>query len=395
MSGQKAKTNPDQLKDKSELIRLLEEVFQSLDENKDKVLQADELDWAVLDDTLDSEHAQIVAMLKANYEEIKALHKEGWFTKHNGITMADMLVFEEMLIAEKSELDEKRAKLLEMAESIRRRTRAAAHVEDHLFRHEQNPLLSIKPDAVRQGLVGDCYFLASLASVAASNPETIRRIIKENDDRTFTVTFPGDRENPVTVDAPTLVEKALYAQASGYGIWPCVLEKAYGEFLARNSRHRKIVSAENADGGGYAFEVLDILTGQFGQFDYVPYLKDEELCLKLTASFRERRAVCAGTYPEQTRFMGDSGIAAQHAFSVIEWHRENEHITLRNPWGSNSELQFETIRAHPDSGIFILSLPQFRLYFRGIYYEIWTPETGYIDSSPQPEGDNVRFTDRK
>ena len=48
-----------------------------------------------------------------------------------------------------------------------------------LYLHPENPKQDVNPEAVGQGLIGDCYFLASLASVASSNPELIVKMITD------------------------------------------------------------------------------------------------------------------------------------------------------------------------------------------------------------------------
>jgi hypothetical protein len=45
----------------------------------------------------------------------------------------------------------------------------------------------IRPEGVRQGTLGSCYFHAVAASLAHSNPRLIETMIKTNLDGTFTV----------------------------------------------------------------------------------------------------------------------------------------------------------------------------------------------------------------
>jgi len=49
----------------------------------------------------------------------------------------------------------------------------------------------IDPNDVRQGQLGDCYFLATLASIAQQDPERIRNMVEANSDGTYTVWFPS------------------------------------------------------------------------------------------------------------------------------------------------------------------------------------------------------------
>lgn len=46
---------------------------------------------------------------------------------------------------------------------------------------------SVSPQDIKQGAIGDCYVIASLATIAAKNPEAIHQMIKDNGDGTVTV----------------------------------------------------------------------------------------------------------------------------------------------------------------------------------------------------------------
>lgn len=74
---------------------------------------------------------------------------------------------------------------------------------------------SITPDAIDQRTVGDCWFLSSVGAMASTpeGKESIKNMIEDNGDGTYTVTFPDD---PVTVDEPTQAELA-HGAAHGSG----------------------------------------------------------------------------------------------------------------------------------------------------------------------------------
>jgi type VI secretion system secreted protein VgrG len=55
------------------------------------------------------------------------------------------------------------------------------------------------PDDIKQGMVGDCYLLASLGAVAHVHPGKIDKMMKDNGDGTVTTTFENGKV-PVTVD---------------------------------------------------------------------------------------------------------------------------------------------------------------------------------------------------
>ncbi len=87
---------------------------------------------------------------------------------------------------------------------------------------------------VVQGQVGDCYFVAALASIAMHNPELLENMITDNGNGTYTVSFGGDLGN-VTVDDDFAVNSSgnsVYAQTgsgSGTKLWVAIIEKAFAQ----------------------------------------------------------------------------------------------------------------------------------------------------------------------
>lgn len=382
--------------DARDLIELLERVFRALDIDHDKVVQQKELDRAVLDDHISVQDAQAVAVMKGNFAKLRALHKEGWFARKNGITLGDLLVFEQLLSVEEDHEDStEHEKVVELAWRILDRVQYVARSKRVLYADSEQPLRNITPEAIRQGLVGDCYFLAAVASVASTNPEIIRRIIHHNEDGTFIVTFPGAPNEPINVSPPTLVELALYAQATEYGTWPAVLEKAYGQYLSRHGGAQNRIYAENTDAAEQVYEALDLMTGQTGHWEYLPEVDDDSLCQMLTEAFRERRAVAAASYDSDDEDTPDAGIPTAHAYSIIAWDLGQRKITLRNPWGPSRDSEPERSDGVPldgrADGVFTMNLDRFRRNFVAVYYEDWTPDDRYIDGGKQRPGAIVRF----
>lgn len=112
-----------------------------------------------------------------------------------------------------------------------------------------------RPDIsdVRQGHIGDCYFIAALIALVNSpgGAERIRRMIEQNPDGTFTVHF-ADGDVIVDGDLAEVAGTTAYAGADGeVGYWAAILEKAYAQ---REGSYDAIV-------GGNAG---DILHDQFG-----------------------------------------------------------------------------------------------------------------------------------
>lgn len=96
---------------------------------------------------------------------------------------------------------------------------------------------SVEPTYIRQGLVYDCNFLATVASFVnlPGAREKLMRMIQPQSDGGYVVTFPGAVAAPVKISALSPDELAYYASAQSNdgksaGLWLPVLEKAYGEY---------------------------------------------------------------------------------------------------------------------------------------------------------------------
>ncbi len=194
-----------------------------------------------------------------------------------------------------------------------------------LYGNKANPLASIRLEAVNQGHIGDCYFLAAVADLAASHPEKIYQMIKTNKDNTYTVTFPN--QEPVTVAAPTVQELGLFENGGAYGVWPAVLEKAYGQWK-RNADS----PAEGGDGGDYLSAGISILTGK--RTDSIAMNnnskdKQAEVDEVLKTKLKSGDVISCGTGSGE-----QDGLPETHAYSVIGYDPTTKTVTVRNPWGA-------------------------------------------------------------
>lgn len=116
-----------------------------------------------------------------------------------------------------------------------------------LFPHEPTP------DDIMQGNVGDCYFIAALASVAANNPQMIRDMMKDNGDGTVTVRLYDEKKNGklepiyVNVEKSTPVYKLGMTNGSevrssigAHGsLWVQMLEKAFAAANIHRSNKKR------------------------------------------------------------------------------------------------------------------------------------------------------------
>jgi hypothetical protein len=218
-------------------------------------LSSADVDKALKNPNLSAEDKDALQLIQKNYQKI------GSWTEWNGVTAKD---FADYSTASWNGSDQ--AKLVNEVGTDIQRTAAEAQTAGRCtdLYATKDPLQSINPDAIRQGRIGDCYFEASLAAVAKSNPELIKNSIKDNHDGTYTVTFPGDPNAKITVSAPTEAEIGLYNSSGKNGIWASVMEKAFGQYKGDHKHFWESNNGtpeSNADGGGYAPDVLKLLTG--------------------------------------------------------------------------------------------------------------------------------------
>jgi hypothetical protein len=233
----------------------------------------------------------------------------------------------------------------------------------HLFVKDPNDAHEVDINDIDQGQIGDCFILASIGAVARHNPEMIKRMIRDNHDGTYTVTFKqGDTFAYVTVNdkfpgGPESGQHADPGDATRYGkkeIWPLVLEKAYAEYWAGG--YAKIAN------GGSPSQVLDALVGGRStrirpgidnnfeaikqDFDagrpYVFSTPDYLTSVSITPlPGGETHTFDPATY----------GLVADHAYTLNKMYRDasgKQWVELYNPWGTNhpKPIPFDEIQSY-------------------------------------------------
>lgn len=183
----------------------------------------------------------------------------------------------------------------------------------------------VSPVDVGQGNLGDCFFLSSLAAVAGSRPEMLKRAIRENRDGTYTVVFrvltaSGSKAVPITVD--DLLPAHRRGPAFGHGLqrvtrgeelWPAIFEKAYAAW--KGGYHR-------LNQGGYAEEALAALTGRRVSRLTLSAVREARLWETLKAAAVERRPMVTGTpsaavLKRLTGRADQMGLIDGHAYAIV------------------------------------------------------------------------------
>lgn len=182
---------------------------------------------------------------------------------------------------------------------------------------------------VSQGAVGDCWFIATIGSVAQRDPEFIRSGIKENPNGTISVRLfdKKGKEHWVTVtpDLP-LDENGNPRGAKGNGeLWPAYYEKAFAQFYNDDNDGKQ--GSYEAIAGDFPEKGAKFLTGKDADSDDADFddLKD---------AFNGGQQVIVST-PSKAKVPDHlkAAYVTGHAFFVEKV--DGDKITLRNPWSDS------------------------------------------------------------
>lgn len=194
---------------------------------------------------------------------------------------------------------------------------------------------------VRQGDVGDCYFLAVLAAIARLRPEFIKGMVKDNGDGTYTVTFHthqglsglfGSRSNQsVTVDGtfwtdgsgnPTYAKKGDTSAGGNPELWVMVIEKAWAQL---NGGYGNITGSKLGGEQG-------AVTGKDPQNIDPSDFSAAELDAKLEEAWKAKRPVIFWSHGEGSeKKLAKAGVITNHEYALN--NAGGGKYTLYNPWG--------------------------------------------------------------
>jgi hypothetical protein len=195
---------------------------------------------------------------------------------------------------------------------------------------------------VRQGGLGDCYVLASLAEVALQNASAIYNMFIVNGDGTYTVRFfHGSVAEYVTVDSflPTNGNGYfVFANMGGYSgsasneLWVALAEKAYVQMnesgWLRPSVYGGGQNVYTAISGGWMYQSLGQITGQ----STLAYQSVSGSMTALASAFNAGKSICLGSISDPP----NSNVVGNHAYAVLGVNTTNQTVTVFNPWGMNN-----------------------------------------------------------
>ena len=232
-------------------------------------------------------------------------------------------------------------------------------IKGELYVRKPNESNAVKPSDVHQGNMGDCYFLASVAALAKTNPEMIKQMIQQNKDGSFTVRFTSQQVAPNKVfqsynDLPikdrfvTVQNNFAYEQGAGNtlgakpspDLWPLVLEKAFS---------KDVGSYATAGGGGFAAKVLTNYLG-VANTETALLAQQDRGQLKQALGQSGTRPTVASTVTMESKVAAKAAaynIYPSHAYAVLGTSMGEAKgkpvmmVNLYNPWGQKVDVPLD------------------------------------------------------
>jgi hypothetical protein len=253
----------------------------------------------------------------------------------------------------------------------------------------QGPVFAGPPRGteVQQQQLGDCFFLAALASFAQRRPEALRAAVREREHDVTVRLYRHDHATGTFIAEEITVDRALpeergapiYATSTGgRALWVSFFEKAYAAHLG---------SYGALDHGGIASFAMQVLTGAPAHATMLAHAPAEAIWSLLEGAIAARKLTTASTFEAadarktlaKKQAAGDAAAHAYHAetftyerhglvdgHDYTVWALHGAHgdraLTLRNPWAF-----FEPGHDGHDDGLFTLPFDAFRTLFANVY----------------------------
>ena len=230
---------------------------------------------------------------------------------------------------------------------------------------------------IRQGVQGNCWALAALATMVSRDPGLITGMVRDNGG-TVTCRFYDEARRPEYVTVTKSATRAsfwgveLRIANKGTSTWPILVLKAYASWLgsgrgqtleAFDGGHSDTAFAHFAGAKPSREEVRDPDTTKA---QIIKNLKAKNLVAAGSASdippklpwYKREKARTDGKQANNAVIW--HGIQKGHAYSVLR--ADDNAITLRNPWGQKKMLSLT------GNGEFTLDWAEFQRSFDTVYY---------------------------
>ena len=201
---------------------------------------------------------------------------------------------------------------------------------------------------MRQGSVGDCYFIAALGALADSSPAAIENMFIDNGDGTWTVRFyyqdplRGWVADYISVNTMLPVwsnGNLVYAQPGPNGsLWLPLLEKGYAQWNETGHEGRDGTNTYAALNSGCMNTVDEQVLGKVAT-TYSPVASDMAAKQALIAALQSGKAVTAAIFVSgDPDVFYQMGLVSCHAYVIASYDADPNSPTydtfqLLNPWG--------------------------------------------------------------
>lgn len=214
---------------------------------------------------------------------------------------------------------------------------------------------------IRQGDIGDCYFVAALSAVADANPEFIKDMITDNGQGVYTVRFFKNGK-PIYVkvdgDLPqTESGRLIYGRSTQKNeLWVSLVEKAYAKLKG---------SYQKIGHGGYTQNVLSALTGKEATSYKHKYKSTGKLWSILSNAVRKNWPITVETHGNsKKKIYNKNNLVGWHVYTVIDVVEEQgkRYVVVRNPHGKREWNGDGADKVN--DGIFKIPIEDYKKYFR-------------------------------
>lgn len=354
-------------------------MFDKIDNDKNGFISSKELLSKMNDPSIKGEDAAVIALFIQKYDDLKNLSNENNLIKKDGITKEtlkelDKLPPDNLL---KKDINSSFNKLKEKVD----KNISLRNPDGSLKLPEKASDINYKD--VTQGTIGDCYLLATLVSLAKTNPQKIKDMIKDNGDGTYNVKFSDET---IKVKSPTDVELALYANGDS---WVPIIEKAYAVYKNEESmfksaannplKHLNVVVKKTVETikGENIFSKKDNAYNKIGNGGFTSNVMSDLVSVKpiekplSSVSLDTTRNILKDIIKNNkliTASIQDSnkyGLEKKHAYAVLDYDTKTDKVTIKNPWGHGEGKLLDG----EDDGIFTIPLSEFNKTFQRITYQ--------------------------
>ncbi|MCX6551765.1 MAG: C2 family cysteine protease, partial [Acidobacteria bacterium] len=204
----------------------------------------------------------------------------------------------------------------------------------------------IRANDVAQGMLGDCYWLSALATMAETNPDVIRNAIKDNGNGTYDVTFYDNNRIPftITVDNKFPVKRRNgstpfaapgdVSKDNKRELWVMIMEKAWA----------KAKGSFGHSEGGFGAPAMEALSGKPSQWyalnaGNIPGKATGVLDFKvLEDAAKKGYAMTTGSLNKNAAqhnpyYQGPNPLVSSHEYYISAVDPVKKTITIQNPWG--------------------------------------------------------------